>query len=233
MKIDGLLQRAQLEHKTSDYASSITGAIWFRTDTDAIKFSTGAAVRTILDSSMPDASTIELSTLTLQVKAGGITATQLASNAVTTAKILDANVTTAKIADGNVTPGKLEYPLLGLTGSSGLFGTLSTTPIDVTNLSQSIAAIGRPVEISLQPDGANQSYIGVSGDNEMNLLIYRGATKIAEFNMSSADPLTIPPSSIHFVDFPTAGTYTYKIQVQAVGSTFIEVRYVKMMVYQR
>lgn len=44
---------------------------------------------------------------TLEIKSGGVGATQLASNAVTTAKITDANVTTAKIADGNVTTAKL------------------------------------------------------------------------------------------------------------------------------
>jgi len=73
-----------------------------------------------------DGSTIEqdATTKSLKVKAGGITATELAtgavtagkiadggvdtagrlaSNVVTTAKILDANVTTAKITDANVT----------------------------------------------------------------------------------------------------------------------------------
>lgn len=43
----------------------------------------------------------------LNIDAGVITATELASDAVTTVKILDANVTTAKIADNNVTLAKL------------------------------------------------------------------------------------------------------------------------------
>ncbi|MBY0314700.1 MAG: hypothetical protein K2Q26_04230, partial [Bdellovibrionales bacterium] len=43
----------------------------------------------------------------LEVRAAGISATQLAANAVTTAKILDANVTTPKIADDAVTTAKI------------------------------------------------------------------------------------------------------------------------------
>ena len=45
-----------------------------------------------------DDSTIEVSSDALQVKDGGITATQLATDAVTTIKITDANVTAAKLA---------------------------------------------------------------------------------------------------------------------------------------
>lgn len=58
-----------------------------------------------------DGSSVELYTdngvQKFRVKAGGITATQLASNAVETDKIKDSNVTAAKIADLNVTTGKI------------------------------------------------------------------------------------------------------------------------------
>lgn len=47
--------------------------------------------------------TINLTSNNLQVKSGGISATQLASNAVTTVKITDANVTNAKLANSSVT----------------------------------------------------------------------------------------------------------------------------------
>lgn len=58
-----------------------------------------------------DGSTIALSSNVIGVPAGGITATQLASDSVTTVKILDANVTTAKIADSSVTLAKLAAAL--------------------------------------------------------------------------------------------------------------------------
>ena len=50
-----------------------------------------------------DDSTIEISSNALQVKAGGITDNELASNSVTTAKITDGDVTNAKLANSTFT----------------------------------------------------------------------------------------------------------------------------------
>lgn len=44
MKVDGILERAQLEPRTSDHPSTMTGGIWYRTDTGEIKYSTGTDV---------------------------------------------------------------------------------------------------------------------------------------------------------------------------------------------
>lgn len=60
-----------------------------------------------------DGSTIAVSSNIIGVPAGGITATQLASNAVTTAKITDGSVTTAKIANANVTLDKMANDSVG------------------------------------------------------------------------------------------------------------------------
>lgn len=68
-----------------------------------------------------DGSTLEITTDTLNVKALGIAAAQLAADAVETAKIKDANVTTGKIADGAVTgvkQGRLITQALTLTGTA-------------------------------------------------------------------------------------------------------------------
>lgn len=54
-----------------------------------------------------DGSTIEVTADTLNVKASGITATQLATGAVTSAKILDGTIATADLADGLITTAKL------------------------------------------------------------------------------------------------------------------------------
>ena len=62
-----------------------------------------------------DSTTREISAT---IKAGSITATELAANAVTTAKIADANVTTDKIADKNVTKGKLEQDVQDSLGKA-------------------------------------------------------------------------------------------------------------------
>ena len=63
-----------------------------------------------------DDSTIEISSNALQVKSGGITSSELATDSVTTIKIADSNVTTAKIADNNVTNAKLANSTFTITG---------------------------------------------------------------------------------------------------------------------
>ena len=54
-----------------------------------------------------DGASIEISTDLIQVKAGGIQDSHLASSAVTTVKIADANVTDAKLASDSVTTAKI------------------------------------------------------------------------------------------------------------------------------
>ena len=61
-----------------------------------------------------DGATLVQSTSGLKVKAGGISATELADDAVTTAKILDANVTAAKLASNAVTNAKLGDDSVGI-----------------------------------------------------------------------------------------------------------------------
>ena len=66
-------------------------------------------VKDLADVYTADEVTITLSNNNVfSIKAGGVGATQLASNAVETAKIKDSNVTTAKIADGAVTNAKVD-----------------------------------------------------------------------------------------------------------------------------
>lgn len=55
----------------------------------------------------PDGASLSVSGSGVKVAAGGVSATELATDAVTTAKILAANVTTAKIADAAVTRAKM------------------------------------------------------------------------------------------------------------------------------
>lgn len=77
---------------------------------------TGSGVLSVL----PDGSTLSVSGLGVKVAAGGITATELASNAVTTAKILDGNVTAAKLAALSITD--IPFVALATTGNVTLSG---------------------------------------------------------------------------------------------------------------
>lgn len=70
---------------------------------------------------------------TIGISAGGVSATELASNAVTTAKILDSNVTTAKIADGAVTTLKISDA--NVTGVKIANGAVDTNQLATVNAS--------------------------------------------------------------------------------------------------
>lgn len=154
-----------------------------------------------------------------------VTAGKIASSAITTAKINNSAVTTAKIADGNVTTAKLDTGAVTTakiadgavtyakraavtvaTGSnSSTFSTTSTSYVDVTSITASITTTGRSLLICLQ----NGVLTGTSGDTFFKLL--RDSTDVGELSLPSNTGMAGP----HFIDTPTAGTYTYKLQAKS------------------
>lgn len=163
-----------------------------------------------------DNSTIEVSSNIIQVKALGIGTAQIANGAVTAAKLAANSVTSAT--------------------STGTFFTSSLTAIDVTNASISFSAsTGRPVQIYLSADGsgsASQVYTenlttGISPVGFIYLL--RGATVLAKwqvgatFNSYTGTPgaISVAPSVVFFIDQPTTGTYTYKLQAQSTSANVV------------
>lgn len=115
--------------------------------------------------------------------------------------------------------------------------TTSTTAVDVTNLSVTITTSGRPVFIGLTADPSSSGRVGVYANASTGYVggycqIVRGASIISKnyislggSGTSNAWALYVPVSSVNMVDFPTAGTYTYKIQIYSAASTmnaFIE-----------
>lgn len=182
-----------------------------------------------------DNSTIEIATNNLQVKASGITATQLASNSVTTAKIADANVTKPKLA------------ALGqqISSSCNAFSTSSTSQVNVTNLSVTITTTGRPVFIGLIGDGVSDSYIQISAtstnDLTSSIQIVRDSTVLSYNTYSSntggagGGTMRFASSSLSTIDVPSAGTYTYKITAGVVGvggGRAVGVSYSKLIAYE-
>lgn len=108
--------------------------------------------------------------------------------------------------------------------SSGSFFTSSTTFVDVTNMECTITTTGKPVEIFL--------YGGVVSVLNSSAGLARGAFRLdvdgiaqttnhvlqAEANSPQAG-IEVPSSCIRFVLFPSAGTYTYKLQASAYSSS--------------
>lgn len=159
--------------------------------------------------------------------------TQIADNAITTAKITNNAITQAKRA------------ALGqqISASSGTYSSTSSgTDLDVTNLSVTITTTGRPVWLGIIHDGSiNTPIIGLNQNNPSNVTaavtdtefrFVRGTTVVARLQCSIGVGLSVanvdyvysywPPSSFQHIDIPSAGTYTYKVQVNfgATNSTF-------------
>ncbi len=95
----------------------------------------------------PDNSTLEISSNLLQIKAGGVSTTQLADNSITAAKLQADSVTTVKILNANVTSAKI-------AGSINLTGTAT---VDSTNIITTKTALGA------SPSIAYASITGSSG----------------------------------------------------------------------
>jgi hypothetical protein len=141
-----------------------------------------------------------------------------------------ANSRTRGTASGTVGVGGIAQ-----SASSGNFGTSSTSPVNVTNLSVTITTSGRPVDVFLQPDGSGVSYLNANADT-MTLKVLRGGTPIASYlikNQTSND-ITYPPS-VFFMDAGIAGsasTYTYTVQIQSGGGGGVGIAFATLNAYE-
>lgn len=94
---------------------------------------------------------------------------------------------------------------------------------DITNLSVTLTTLGGPVILQLvaSDDFGGVSCSNSSGlDGDVRLKFLRDATSLPTLaygwsgTATAGDngTLTLSPSQINFIDFPSAGTYTYKVQ---------------------
>jgi hypothetical protein len=204
---------------------------------------------------------VSSSITTAKIAVGSITTDKIASSAITTAKLNDASVddaalnalsiTTALIATGAVTGAKItaanvtaaKRESVGQQLSSLVnFSTTSGSEVDVTAATASITTTGKPVMIWLQKStttaGAGLSIPVVSAD--IIYKIYRDASVVATFNLrhyyngSTASYGTtgqLINNGLNTIEFPAAGTYTYKLTAQSSGglATAIENSYLAVM----
>jgi len=131
-------------------------------------------------------------------------------------------VGTDQIADAAVTQAKRSALGQQVSSSSGSFSMSSGTYADVTNLSITITTTGRPVMLFLIDDNSSVGNVQATSSNEnvgMKLKFLRDSTKISEqafqdqFGAAGSTNIAIPPGSFKAFDTPSAGTYTYKVQV--------------------
>lgn len=124
---------------------------------------------------------------------------------------------------GSLAAGSSNYTL---STSCGSFSTVSTSFIDVTNLSVSITTHGRAVMLMLVGvGGGTYSSVAPQADvqtTSMQLQYLRGVTVIYNTEVTHGVGgtagnnlgVTLPPC-ITTIDQPAAGTYTYKLQAKS------------------
>lgn len=189
-------------------------------------------------------------TFLISTRDDSVTAAKITANAVTTVKINDSAVTepklgnlavtTTKIAEATITQSKLAARATGttvaaggvaLSASCGFLTFTNTTLADLTNLSVTITTTGRPVFIGVIPDGsAGDANLG-GNNNAVTYEIQRDGTRIGGLNYGSQNSSYVPIGAIQMVDFPAAGTYTYKIQGKVNTGTGI-IYYGKLVAYE-
>lgn len=139
-------------------------------------------------------------------------------------------IVTSMIADGAITYAKQASLNIQTSSTCGNFSLSGGGPgpfwNDVTNLSITITTNGRPICLNIVPDGsANPCYTYVS--NSGNFLKYlRGSTDISLFYINP--PMLQLP--FMFIDTPSAGTYTYKVQFHV--SVDMAMQYFKLVAYE-
>lgn len=118
------------------------------------------------------------------------------------------------------------------TGGGGGFSTTSTSFVDVANLTLSYSPTGLlPLLLWLEGDNSGNNFVKVSAttvtSTQMNLKFIRDSTDVRRIShgLSGASgnlATYLPPSAYWAIDYPTAGTYTYKVAVQCQFGTGTE-----------
>lgn len=133
-----------------------------------------------------------------------------------------------------------------ISSSSGVYSTTSGTFGTVTNLNVTITTSGRPVELFLMP---------VSGSSAAGIEVYATATSVSgELNIQSTNASSyttlgifslgitgatstlnttlVPPGTIHFLDTPASGTWTYRIQALAFSGATLQINNCVLVAYE-
>lgn len=168
-----------------------------------------------------DNSTIEVSSNTVQVKAQGIGTTQLAN----------LSVTNSKIADGTINQAKLEATNYVLSSSSGTYTQTASGPTTVTNLSNIFNTTGRPVYVTLTPDGTTNSpsvFRDVTGGSYLEF--YRDTTLLGRINLLQINGFSFAGGFNAVDPTPPVGNVAYTCKATAGGT--IAVSNVKLLSYE-
>jgi len=173
----------------------------------------------------------------------GITASNIASATITGTQIASATITGSNIALNTVTQGNIAIRSSGssagnyaISSSCGFFATTSASPVAVTNLSVSLATLGNPVMVMVQPDGTAQpsttgSYIG-GINQDTSIWIYRDGSVIYEFILFTAGSSFCSIPMLQFLDVPSAASHTYAIYAAVGAANAVQFAQMKLVAFE-
>lgn len=118
---------------------------------------------------------------------------------------------------------------VAISNASGVVSTSSSSLVDVTNLSVTIITAGRPVYMTLIPNGAGGGNGSIEWNNNSDgtsssvarsrFAFVRDGVSIADLELGVFSALAdttrlthIPCGCVNYIDAPAAGTYVYKVQ---------------------
>jgi hypothetical protein len=142
-------------------------------------------------------------------------------------------IETGDIANGAITQAKREA--LNKIASSGC-GTFDLTAsamvfTDITNLSCTITTTGRPVYIIMQPiftGSGSYSYM-IHSSSGAFIKLLRDSTSLFQENLGTFQNHS---ARAHYIDTPSAGTYTYKFQLARANNTTVQVIDYQLVVFE-
>lgn len=185
----------------------------------------------------------------LPIASGGTGSTSLYDNVTidqggtgTSLEVKALGITTTQLANGSVTKPKLSSTPYQISSSSGNWSSIAGAPVSVTNLAVTITATGsRPVVVGLMSDGSgNASRMGAElvGANSTSTIGYvtilKGAgNELARYSIHLENSafqyrmLLVPTSSASTIDVPAAGSVTYYVEAWSIFGGVTDKMWVK------
>lgn len=159
---------------------------------------------------------------------------------------IEINTDTLRVKAAGITRAKLEAVGQQLSSSSGSYTMTAGSYAAVTNLTVAITTTGRPVSVRLVGAGGSSgsslgAYAtgGASTTTRMDLIFKRDSTTIenyiagATLASSASNQMFFAPSAFSALDTPSAGTYTYTVEVKTLDTnTGIAVSNCKLLAYE-
>lgn len=206
------------------------------TNSDQIRVKTlGITTAQIANDAINSDKIAEAAVNSSEIASNAVDTAELANNAVTSDRILNFTIAKVDLAVKTASSSSATSGNVAISSSSGnSVITVSSGTQDLTNVSVTITTNGGPVHlVAISNTGTVDSYFrvqdatGLLDTASATLKVIRGVTTISSHRLDiQADAgsddlgLNVPPGSIQFIDVPSSGTHTYKLQVEVNNGTF-------------